>query len=188
MLVFMPLVQSGRVLCKARPEFWQQLIKEVKTIFKGKITYAANWDEYDEVPFWNSLDYIGIDAYFPLVDSQTPTSNEIAKALQPIKNRLSAFSDSLNKKILFTEYGFRSRDYNAQRPWESDRVGEANLLAQENAYRGFYNVFWSSDFIAGGFIWKWFANYPDAGGKFHNGFSPQNKPVEKVIIEYYNKK
>lgn len=168
-----------------RPQFWTQLIKEVKKIYKGDLTYASNWDEYSKVPFWTEMDFIGIDAYFPLVDTQTPSSKEVFNALKPIKNQLSGFSDSLNKKILFTEYGFRSRDYNAKRPWESDRVGEVNLIAQENAYHGFYDAFWSSDFVAGGFIWKWFANYPEAGGQQHNGFSPQNKPVEKTILEYY---
>ena len=168
-----------------RPKFWKKLIEQVKAIYKGKITYAANWDEYSTVPFWNELDYVGIDAYFPLVNTQTPSSKEIFKALQPIKKQLKSYSDSLEKKILFTEYGYRSRDHNAERPWESDRVGEANLVAQENAFRGFYDAFWTSDFVAGGFIWKWFANYPEAGGQAHNGFSPQNKPVEKIILDYY---
>jgi homoserine trans-succinylase len=36
-----------------------------------KLTYAANWDDFDKVPFWNELDYIGIDAYFPLSDATT---------------------------------------------------------------------------------------------------------------------
>ena len=49
-----------------RPDFWKGLIAKVRLVYSGKLTYAANWDEYPRVPFWQDLDYIGIDAYFPL--------------------------------------------------------------------------------------------------------------------------
>jgi len=49
-----------------RPAYWNRLIKEIKKIYKGKLTYAANWDEFKRTPFWNDLDYIGVNAYFPV--------------------------------------------------------------------------------------------------------------------------
>ena len=42
-----------------RPDYWKNLIVDIKLVYKGKLTYAANWDEYKRVPFWNQLDYIG---------------------------------------------------------------------------------------------------------------------------------
>ena len=51
-----------------RPQYWSNLIKEIKKVYKGKLTYAANWDEFKRTPFWSDLDYIGIDAYFPVSD------------------------------------------------------------------------------------------------------------------------
>lgn len=169
-----------------RPIFWKQLIRDVRAVFNGKIVYAANWDEYEEVPFWSELDYVGIDAYFPLIAEQTPQTNSLIEALQPIKKAIHRFSDSLQKQIIFTEYGYRSRNNNAFRPWESDRGGAVNLIAQENAYRAFYQTFWLENFIAGGFIWKWFPNHEQSGGENHTGFTPQNKPVEKLIKKHYN--
>lgn len=50
----------------ARPKYWSDLILKIRKIYTGKITYAENWDTYATVPFIPSLDYIGIDAYFPL--------------------------------------------------------------------------------------------------------------------------
>ena len=50
----------------ARPKFWDGLIQEIRLIYKGKLTYAENWDCYDEPAFLSQLDYIGVDAYFPI--------------------------------------------------------------------------------------------------------------------------
>ncbi len=36
---------------KQRPDYWSNLIKEIKKVDKRKLTYAANWDEYKRVPF-----------------------------------------------------------------------------------------------------------------------------------------
>jgi hypothetical protein len=35
-----------------RPKYWQELILEIRKVYKGKLTYAANWDEFKRVPFW----------------------------------------------------------------------------------------------------------------------------------------
>ena len=47
---------------KDRPEFWSDLIKKIRAIYNGKLTYASNWDNYQNVTFWDKLDFIGIDA------------------------------------------------------------------------------------------------------------------------------
>lgn len=50
---------------KREEEFWRELILELRAIYKGELVYAENWDQYQAVPFWDALDYIGINAYFP---------------------------------------------------------------------------------------------------------------------------
>lgn len=172
---------------EARPAFWAQLIEKVRDVYSGHLTYAANWDEYQKTPFWAQLDYIGVDAYFPLVETITPSAKEVETALAPYKEDLKNFSAQYEKQILFTEYGYRSRDKTAFKPWDAERSGNANSAAQVNAYRGFYQSFWDSDFVAGGFIWKWFTNYKNSGGEHHNGFTPQNKAVESTIQKVYSK-
>ena len=50
-----------------RPDDWRRLISKVREIYPGPLTYAANWwGDYDVVEFWDELDYIGINAFFPL--------------------------------------------------------------------------------------------------------------------------
>ncbi|RLD64698.1 MAG: glycoside hydrolase, partial [Bacteroidetes bacterium] len=48
-----------------------------------------------------------------------------------------------------------------------------------------FEEFWKEDWFAGGFLWKWFVNYNEVGGVENNMFTPQNKPVENIIREYY---
>lgn len=171
-----------------RPAFWSQLILDIRKIYQGKLTYAANWNEYDRTPFWSQLDYIGIDAYFPLSDSQTPTVEECKTAWNNHKSDLAAFSKTYHKPILFTEYGYRSVDYAGKAPWKSDRdMDQVNMEAQTNAMQSMYEEIWNEDWFAGGFVWKWFHNHEHAGGETDTQFTPQNKPVENVIRTFYKK-
>ncbi len=169
-----------------RPKFWNSLIKKVRKIYSGKLTYAANWDEFKRIPFWNSLDYIGVDAYFPVSEEKTPSVEALEKGWEPHKITIKEIQQKFNKPILFTEFGYRSINFTGKEPWSSHRVtGEVNLKAQENATQAIYNQFWGEDWFAGGFLWKWFHNHKNAGGTDNNRFTPQNKPAEKLIQKLY---
>ena len=61
---------------------WSDLIREARAAFSGKLTYSANWDEYETVGFWSDLDYVGIDAYFPLTSQEDPPKEELLSAWQ----------------------------------------------------------------------------------------------------------
>ena len=65
-----------KAMALERPDYWKELIAEVRSIYGGPIIYAANWDSYDEIAFWDELDFIGIDAYFPLGNRQIPSVEE----------------------------------------------------------------------------------------------------------------
>ncbi|OAB80615.1 glycoside hydrolase [Cochleicola gelatinilyticus] len=169
-----------------RPEYWSQLISEIKTVYSGKLTYAANWDEYKRVPFWKELDYIGVDAYFPVSENKTPTVESVRKGWAPWKQELENIARQENRKILFTEFGYRSVDFSGKEPWKSDRHEQvANMVAQNNTTQGLFEEFWSEDWFAGGFIWKWFIDHSKSGGPKNNQFTPQNKPVENLIRNHY---
>jgi hypothetical protein len=56
---------------------WSDVISVVRSIYTGPITYAANWDEYKNVSFWDLVNYAGIDAYFPLSDLQSPSVDDL---------------------------------------------------------------------------------------------------------------
>jgi hypothetical protein len=157
-----------------------------RKIYKGKLTYAANWDEFKRVPFWGQIDLIGVDAYFPLSEKKLPTVQELEIGWKPHKKEIIEIQKQFNKPILFTEFGYRSVDFNAVKPWESDRVeGSVNLQAQVNGLQAIHNQFWKEEWFAGGFIWKWFHRHNEVGGLKNNRFTPQNKPAEDLIRILY---
>ncbi|MGB1284082.1 MAG: glycoside hydrolase family 113 [Polaribacter sp.] len=170
-----------------RPMYWQKLIKDIRKIYKGKLTYAANWDEFKRVSFWNEIDFIGIDAYFPLTDKKSPTIEDFELGWKPHKDEIIRIQKQFKKPILFTEFGYRSVHFAGKKPWESDRVKESvNLETQVNGLQAIYNQFWKEDWFAGGFLWKWFHKHNEVGGKKNNRFTPQNKPAEKLIEQLYS--
>ena len=169
-----------------RPAYWKDLIQRIKKIFKGKLTYAANWDEFKRFPLWGQLDYIGIDAYFPLTEKKTPTVKDFEAGWQLHKTQIKNVQSNLKKPILFTEFGYRSIDFTGKKPWDSKRVtGSINLQAQKNGLQAIYNQFWNEAWFAGGFIWKWFHKHNEVGGENNNRFTPQNKPAEVLLRNLY---
>lgn len=171
---------------QARPNFWHNMIKELRQIYKGKLTYAANWDEYPRVPFWKSLDYIGIDAYFPLTESQNPSLEEILKAWQKHFDPIKTFSEKNNLPILFTEFGYQSIQGTTIRPWEESQESIIDYEAQEIALEALFQKFYTQEWFVGGFLWKWFPIHERAGGE-NKDFTPQNKPAQKKIAEWYQR-
>ena len=171
-----------------RPDFWLDLIKEVRSIYDGKLTYAANWDNYQNVGFWSELDYIGIDSYFDLSRQKEPAVAHLKEQWEPVKKKLQAFSENKNKPILFTEFGYQSVDYTADGHWKYERGERSlNMQAQANAYQAVFETFWDEERFAGGFLWKWFDQHERRGGPTNDRYTPQNKPAEQTIREWYGK-
>jgi hypothetical protein len=167
-----------------RPEYWSQLIRKIKKIYTGKLTYAANWDDFDKVPFWDELDYIGIDAYFPLSDATTPTVADLNKAWQKHIQKMEQLQTKTNKKILFTEFGYRNSDLAAKEPWKENQ-NNINNLAQANAYESLFQTLTQKKWFAGGFAWKWYADAYHKEKKNNIDYTPQEKPALETIKKWY---
>ncbi len=184
-----PLLCIGTELhtfVQKRSDFWNKLIKKIKSIYQGDLTYAENWDQFQRVPFWDQLDYIGIDAYFPVSESKTPTIEEMKIGWKNHKAQIMELQSAVNKKVLFTEYGYRSVHYTGKEPWNaSEEDGNINLQGQNNALRVIYEEFWDESWFAGGFLWKWYHNHTEVGGERNNRFTIQNKPAEDLIKSLY---
>jgi len=164
---------------------WRRIIAKVRSIYRGPITYGANFDEVFDVPFWDALDWIGVSAYFPLVDAPSPTRAQLIDAWKPITDRLGKLSAKWKKPIVFTEIGYRSCDGAAWRQWEIPRDAPANLEAQTAAYEAFFEAVWPQPWLAGVYPWKWFS-YPNHA-RAQNDYEIEGKPAERVIRRVYGR-
>ena len=194
-----PVLCIGTELHKtvvARPDRWRQIIAAVRDVYPGALTYAASWDDFADVPFWDELDFIGIQAYFPLSDFPAPAYESLLEAWQPHVEAIAAVQARHDRPVLFTELGYRAWRYAAQRPWErpagdghdhGDGDAGFDALAQEHLYRAFFETFWSRDWFAGAYFWKWFPGHEFVGGQGDIGFTPQNKPAADVLADWYSR-
>ncbi|WP_461302935.1 glycoside hydrolase family 113 [Aureisphaera sp.] len=170
-----------------KPEYWKQLIQEVRAVYSGKLTYAANWYEaYEKITFWQDLDYIGIQAYFPVAPSEYPSAQAIEKGWKPYLEAMQSLATANNRNILFTELGYKSTSDGAMTPWvwmDNPHHPDYRYSAetQVNAYHAFFNTVWDKEWFAGAHIWQMRSDYKPIQGKEHKGFTPQGKPAEEVI-------
>lgn len=170
-----------------RASYWRALIKEIRTLYSGKLTYAANWDDYEEVAFWDDLDYIGVDAYFPVSKGVNAKVSSLVDGWRPHKLKMDSLSLKIGKPILFTEYGYRSISNCAVKPWDYSEEGKPDEKAQQIALKAFFEVFWNDTNYAGGFLWKWYPDHANAGGPKNINFTVQNKRAEATVKEHYTK-
>src|SRR3989344_503227 len=77
-----------------RSNDWRNITNQVRNIYSGKIVYAANHDEYQNINWWDALDYIGIDSYFPLTNKYDPSVDEIKAAFEPKINNIESFAST----------------------------------------------------------------------------------------------
>lgn len=154
------------------------------------MTYAPNWDDYDKVTFWDALDYIGTDAYFPLSSDKTPTVCDLKNAWQPLVKKLKSYSEQWNKPILFTEWGYLSVDACADKTWELEKQKDqipVNEQAQANAIQALLETFGEEAWWAGGFQWKWYPSAHSAAGEGQHikDYTPQEKKSIALLKTMY---
>lgn len=146
---------------------WRELIADVRAAYPGQVSYAANWDEYEAVRFWDALDFIGIDAYFPLVDAAVtpdPAFSQILLAWRGYAGRhgrgawieeLDRFAAAAGRPVVFTEVGYRSQDGAADTPWLADNGLPPNLDLQRRLYEAVYRLYVPRSYFRGLFWWRW---------------------------------
>ncbi len=170
-------------MVKQRPKYWEELIIKVRKIYTGPITYSANWDNYENIPFWSSLDFIGLNGYFPINNKAVPKIKKTKRNWNRIKKNIKKFSESFNKKIIITEYGYRNVTFSGREPWEHDNGDAiANDSVQYNLLSSFYESWWHEDWMLGGFLWNW--NYKSLPSG-NTDFSIQNKSAYQLTKKWY---
>jgi len=168
-----------------REEDWRKVISHVKKVYSGKLIYAANFTEFEHIEFWDELDYIGVQAYFPLSKKEAPRLKDLIKGWEEPKENIKRISSKFQKPVVFTEIGYCNTQDAAVEPWvwPSDRT-DATVSEEMQAlcYEAFFEAVWQEPWMAGAFWWKWFPH----GARKGIDFTPQGKEAEEVLRKYYS--
>lgn len=167
---------------------WLYLIDEVRRVYKGKIIYNTNHDHEDDQEWFDTLDYIGTSAYYP-VGGESRTYEEMHKNWMEVRYRLDAIAKDRNKQYIFMEIGCRSVKEASTHPWDftEDLAWDEN--EQATFIKSCYDVFLPSPYFAGVFWWDWpTVSYTDRrAAEQDRGFSIHLKKAEEVMKDYARK-
>ena len=156
---------------------WRALIGQVRGVFPGHLTYAANWDEVHAVGFWDELDAIGVQAYFPLVEGGPAVPAAIQAGWDRVFAGLRPLAARTGKPIVFTELGYDASPKALEEPWTSGR-GAPEL--QELALHQALIAIDREPAVVGAFLWKWFP------GEVQRGDYRMSEPrLQRVIGGYW---
>ncbi|HEY6881165.1 MAG TPA: hypothetical protein VI299_24230, partial [Polyangiales bacterium] len=102
---------------------WRKLIKAVRKIYDGKLTYLAAADSFDKVQFWDGLDVVGI-----AVDQAEPRSEaQLLELLSPLPKRIGRSSKARDLGYVISEASCG----------EGPRDDARELLCQRALFRSF---------------------------------------------------
>ncbi|HYE60144.1 MAG TPA: hypothetical protein VEA18_03095, partial [Candidatus Kapabacteria bacterium] len=170
-------------------ENWNKLIRDIRAIYTGKLTYSANWgsagwtDEKNRIQFWNSLDAIGVSAYFPLATGDSSVEAYKREWDKVNNGDIKPLQQKFQKPILFTEVGYRSHDWSQWEPFNYWSGGNHDQGNQARLYDALYSYWNGQSFMQGVHWWDWSSD-PNAGGQWNNDYTPQNKEAEAVMTRW----
>ncbi|MBF0252577.1 MAG: discoidin domain-containing protein [Candidatus Omnitrophica bacterium] len=137
---------------------WRDIITSIRSVYDGVLTYSANWTEYKDVPFWDEMEYIGIDAYFPLTNKNDPTLEELMEAWDKHADEIEAWLNEkglTDKGVRFTEIGYTSTNGTNRQPWVAISSIE-DQQEQADCLEAFLTVFSKRAWFRGYDLWQYF--------------------------------
>jgi len=150
------------------------------------MTYAANWgDEFEKVQFWDALDFIGLNCYYPLSNNSEASKAELSSNFEKVKTKIEKVHNKFQKPVVFTEIGFRSIDA----PWihpHAEGNDSYNETHQDRCYQVVMEGVENEDWY-GGILWWKFPSYLRYGGTKNTSYTPNNKLAEKTIRQWFSR-
>lgn len=178
---------------------WRELIRQVREVYNGPLTYNTNHGHEFEATWYDELDYVGTSAYFrmfkngvethvnPMEPIMDLTREDMLLSWQKVKANMEEFSKKFNKPVIFMEIGCRSARGCACQPWDF-RMHHLPYDEDEQAlfYETCMETFKNTDFFKGFFWWDWSAFVSEENVRPEDkGFSIYKKKAEEVLKKYY---
>ena len=178
-------------LADRQPGWWLWLISGLRSSFPGvRLTYSStDWialpgQQQPYPTFAESLDLIGVDAFFPLKGVTNGYDiNQLVSAWQGPLGEVNRLATYYHKPVLFTEIGLASECCTLSQPFVWNSQGAPNLQAQAVYYAAACRAI--RPWRIGLYWWEYNGFDPLTSPAADNGFSPYGKPAEQEMARCY---
>lgn len=178
-------VGSELISTESQKDRWHALIAQVRAACDCRLTYAANWDHYMKVSFWDDLDYLSMSSYYDLTEGKSEfDAQTLQAAWRKYQKDILAFQAKINKPLLFTELGWPNQPTAAKDPWNYYASTRTDPQLQKTLFEAFFAVWSDQPALAGFFIWEWRNGPQSLDPATDNSYVPMNKPALEVIRRY----
>eukprot|EP00828_Plagiopyla_frontata_P042282 TRINITY_DN6261_c0_g1_i6.p3 TRINITY_DN6261_c0_g1~~TRINITY_DN6261_c0_g1_i6.p3 ORF type:complete len:223 (+),score=55.69 TRINITY_DN6261_c0_g1_i6:52-720(+) len=162
---------------------WRQMIKDIREIYTGKLTAAANPSEEFAKQFWDDLDFIGVDTYYYHANK----GDSLERIYEIYNNQIKALKslgERFKKPVLITEVGQCSSGP-CDRTTPCDKT---DFQTQANFYEALLKIQEeNTEWLKGIYFWSWNSD-PAFGGEKDPCITPQYKPAEEIMRKYFGGK
>ncbi|MGH7284764.1 MAG: glycoside hydrolase family 113 [Polyangiaceae bacterium] len=172
----------------SRAPSFSTVLKQIRAVYHGILTYSGNWDDVDHTVILGDLDVIGVNAFFPLADHDGAKIGELMKGGERVRAKVHDLAETWQKPVLFTEIGYTTRENCAIKPWEwPDNMANVKIdeVAQAEAYEALIAPLLDEPDFAGFFVWRVYADPDDVSQEAEWGFSPRGKLAEVVMRDAF---
>lgn len=153
---------------------WRELIRRVREVYSGPITYNCDKYQEDHVSWWDAVDVISSSGYYPI------------DAWEENLDRIEAVVAATGKPFVFLEAGCPSRENSPMRPNDWQLAGAPSGQAQLEYYRAMFDACARREWVSGFFLWDWPAHlYNPLEAQSNDDYCPYGKPAGSLMREHY---
>lgn len=192
-------VACEMVQAQKRSKEWRDLVKKIRSVYSGLITFNADKYQEDRVDFWDCLDVISSSGYYP-VDNWDEQLDRIEKVVNkhkkpfffieagcmstknaPLKPNSCSIFDEQKKELMSSGMDAASAE---------DAL--LDFEGQADYYRVMFEKCEQREWMRGFGLWDWatILPYDETNGDYKKNYSYifYLKPAEKVISNYFDHK
>ena len=171
-----------------RAPSFEAVIRAVRRVSGGLLTYSATWDDVEDTVVEGELDVVGVNAFYPLAEQAGASEAELREGGERVRAKVHALAERWGRPVVFTEIGYTTRTDPAYQPWtwpEDMSHVTIDEAAQATAYRALLAPLLGERDFAGFFVWRLYADPDDVSQEAPYGFSPRGKLSELVVRDAF---
>jgi len=166
---------------RKRPGWWRETIAKLRHVYNGSLTYASHWENTDRIPFWDALDVVGINAYSPLSENQSPSDSALVAGAERSVQRWAALHHRTDRPVVLTEAGASNRAAPWTMPYAELEDRPVQPHDQARTYAALIEAVRDEKWIRGVYWWRWPVSFSASGP-----FDLRGTPAADTLRDWYS--